>query len=626
MFFENILEGNKPFFLQKKEESDYVNMYIGDINYFYSITDIPINTAKENVEKVDTINVIPFSQAKERGFSVIDNKESIISLSVNENLNVSVDNFIKKIEDVNLDIKNIIYEQSEEEYRKVIENILYKEIGYGEGANFVIPRRFSMDLDVSNKEENHLAILNIFKKLLVNEFGAYSTFLFFDGSQYFVGASPERHISKRKKEVMMNPISGTFRKNETSQSTFEKDFYHFLNDKKEIYELFMVTDEELKIMCDLCEDGGIIVGPFIKEMSKLIHTEYLLVGNSNKDIHSLIKDSMFAPTVTGSPMENAFNIIKKYENESRSYYSSMIAIVGRDCDGESTLDAPITIRTLEIDSLGKVKVKVGATLVKGSNPIDEIKETESKISGVISSILNKNNKMHTIKSLSNTLDQRKLELELQKRNVNLSRFWFDFQHISYNKVRSIEGKNIVIVDANDSFSKMLKRMLSFMGANLELVSIEGYKKVYINDKDLIVFGPGPGDPRRYNDSKINEFKCAIRERKDSNKPFLAVCLSHQILCNIFNFQLIRKESPLQGEQKQIDLFGNGYLLGFYNTFSAVFEESKSYCSNIDISYNNDNKEINAIRGSNFYSCQFHPESILSPKGFEILSNEISRII
>ena len=97
----------------------------------------------------------------------------------------------------------------------------------------------------------------------------------------------------------MNPISGTFRKdrNWPSRKAFKADLLKFLTDQKEINELFMVVDEELKMMARMCDRGGAIVGPLLKEMSRLIHSEYLLAGESDKDIFELFTDSMFAATV-----------------------------------------------------------------------------------------------------------------------------------------------------------------------------------------------------------------------------------------------------------------------------------------------------------------------------------------
>jgi hypothetical protein len=78
----------------------------------------------------------------------------------------------------------------------------------------------------------------------------------------------------------------------------------FLSDPKETDELFMVVDEELKMMSRVCEDAR-VVGPYLKEMSRLAHTEYFIEGRTKSDVREILKETLFAPTVTGSPLESA---------------------------------------------------------------------------------------------------------------------------------------------------------------------------------------------------------------------------------------------------------------------------------------------------------------------------------
>jgi phenazine biosynthesis protein phzE len=533
-FFINLKE---PFFFQKKGNDSQILFCSGKIAKFNKIEQIPLKTNKTDKEIFDSVSLIPFCQAKERGFEVNDGGELITTLLIDNLKYFDAKEVVNNIENKAVDIENIVYDSTKEEYENIIKRIIEDEIGTGQGANFVIPRRF--DAKISNN--THQSVLSIFRSLLINEIGAYSTFLFFDGNSYVIGASPERHISKRKNEVMMNPISGTFRKNETNIANFQNDFTNFLKDKKEVFELFMVTDEELKIMCELCDQGGAVIGPLLKEMSKLIHTEYLLVGNSDKNIHQLLRQSMFAPTVTGSPVQSAFRVIKRYESQSRGYYASVIALIGRDEEGISTLDAPITIRTLEIDNQGQITGRVGATLVRGSKPVDEVKETEVKISGVLNSIKATGKEPKTPKALINNLNSESLQILLQKRNINLSRFWIEPQNKIHCQVEELKNKNIMIIDAEDGFSTMLKRIISHMGANVTLVSFGKYNEN--SNTDLTIVGPGPGNPIDKNDFKMNKLKKIITNLVIKKQPFFAECLSHQILCHLLGFEPLTKVAP-----------------------------------------------------------------------------------
>ena len=109
----------------------------------------------------------------------------------------------------------------------------------------------------------------------------------------------------------MNPISGTFRIGQSGPLGLKSRLLDFLADEKEIYELFMVVDEELKMMCDICNEGGQVLGPFLKPMTHLVHTEYLLAGRTSRDVREVLRDTMYAATVTGSPVENACRLIKQ---------------------------------------------------------------------------------------------------------------------------------------------------------------------------------------------------------------------------------------------------------------------------------------------------------------------------
>jgi phenazine biosynthesis protein phzE len=143
----------------------------------------------------------------------------------------------------------------------------------------------------------------------------------------------------------------------------------------------MVLDEELKMMATVAEHGGQVVGPYLKEMAHLAHTEYLLAGRGSRDVRDVLRETMFAPTVTGSPMENACRVIARHEGRGRRYYAGVLALLGRDAADRQTLDAPILIRTAEISPAGELRVPVGATLVRHSTAEGEVAETHAKAAG-----------------------------------------------------------------------------------------------------------------------------------------------------------------------------------------------------------------------------------------------------
>ena len=92
---------------------------------------------------------------------------------------------------------------------------------------------------------------------------------------------------------------------------------------------------------------------------------------------------MFAPTVTGSPLESACRVINRYETKGRGYYSGIVALIGRDATGRRELDSSILIRTAEIRGDGRLEIGVGATLVRHSDPRTEVAETKAKAAGLL---------------------------------------------------------------------------------------------------------------------------------------------------------------------------------------------------------------------------------------------------
>lgn len=80
----------------------------------------------------------------------------------------------------------------------------------------------------------------------------------------------------------------------------------------------------------------------------------------------------------------------------------------------------------------------------------------------------------------------------------------------------------------------------------------------------------------------------------------------------------RKTDPAQGVQQTIDFFGAEQTVGFYNTFAAKQKEIPG----VNCAFDPDTGEVHAMRGKNFASFQFHPESVLTENGFEILRDAL----
>jgi phenazine biosynthesis protein phzE len=619
---QHIYSGDIPFCIIQKQDSEEVLVLTGECSRYRNIHDIPRKNGPTGGEFCyDTISIVPFCQIRERGYTVRDEGEEILTIQVTGQQEIDADELMALLPTEKIRLQeDISYDSTEEEYGRIIRNIVEKEIGNGEGANFVVPRSAEGRIE----DFSVARALTIFKSLLENDYGTYWKFIFYDTNRFFIGSTPERHLLVQGGRVKMNPISGTFRKDRrwTRRKDFKKDLLGFLTDQKEINELFMVVDEELKMMAKMCDRGGAIVGPLLKEMSQLIHSEYLLSGESDKDIFELFTDSMFAATVVGSPVENACNIIAKYSERSRRYYGSAMMLVGRDEHGRDFLDSPITIRTAEIDLGGKLHLSVGATLVKDSVPEEEVLETGAKGAAILASIVASDKREVQPPLLTRLYNDDDIIETMVQRNQNLSNFWFFKQESS--GITGIGGKplRITIIHNEDDFVYMLRHMFSCMGIKTSVVRFWDYD-IERDTSDITLVGPGPGNPNDTESEKIainRRIATTLLERK---KKSLFICLGHQILSSTLGFEVKRKDLPLQGSQVKINLFGKEELVGFYNTFAPVVPET---LGDYEITTLPELGEMVAIRGKAFAGYQFHPESLLTKNGYTILQDTVRYLL
>ena len=327
----------------------------------------------------EVLALVPFRQVRERGFAAHDDDAPIRCLVVRERESVAVDDAVRLLPRHPVVVDDLDVDVTDEEYAAIVRRVIDDEIGRGEGANFVIRREFTGSTDAAPAT----AVLGWLRALLEHESGAYWTFALCTPGLAAAGATPERHVSSIDGVVSMNPISGTFRHGDDGRD--DDAFLAFLDDVKEREELVMVVDEELKMMSAVCPDGGRIRGPFLKRMSRLTHTEYLLEGRSILDPREVLRRTMFAPTVTGSPMGNACAVIARHETTPRGYYAGVLARF-TPRPGGVDLDAPILIRTAYLDDAGRVSVPVGATLVRHSDPVGEVAETRAKAAGMLTAL------------------------------------------------------------------------------------------------------------------------------------------------------------------------------------------------------------------------------------------------
>ncbi len=618
-----------PFALIARDAGS-IEVLTGDVVDVELLGDIPLHDAAG--APLEVLALVPFRQVRERGFECHDDGAPLRCLIVRERRVVDREAAIAELPSAPVPLADPGFDIADEEYADIVRRVIADEIGLGEGANFVIRRDFTAGVTT----DAATAALTWFRALLEGERGAYWTFAIVTGDHVAVGASPEAHVSARDGVVTMNPISGTFR-HPAGGATIET-LTEFLESTKETEELFMVVDEELKMMSAVCSDGGRITGPHLKEMSRLTHTEYVLRGRSRLDPREILRETMFAPTVTGSPMQNACTVITRHERSPRGYYSGVAALFTPRTDailaGESThdLDAPILIRTAYLQD-GRLRVPVGATLVRHSDPYGEVSETHGKAAGVLGAIgaVPRDRPLEVradvIDEDAPTADPLPLADDpgiaalLASRNERLASFWLNPQHALAGG-GPFHGRSAVVVDAEDRFTTMLAHQLRHLGLNARIVPWSAVTDDEIDAAELVVAGPGPGDPRDPGTPRMRRMREVVAHRRATGRPLLAVCLSHQILADGFGIALAPLDAPHQGLQKTVDVFGQSASIGFYNTFTARVEPGTTTVGDAEVSADADG-DVYALRGPGFASIQGHLESILSRDGMSTLERLVA---
>ncbi|WP_416531242.1 anthranilate synthase family protein [Streptomyces coelicoflavus] len=608
---DSLLTDPRPFALLRRRAPghDLVELLLGPVTEHGALADLPD----------EGLALVPFRQIRERGFDVRDDGTPLLMLTPEERYGIPLAEALAQLPAHEVRVEGGGFDVGDEEYARTVGRVLDEEIGRGEGANFVIRRTYEGRIPGFGRAD----ALALFRRLLEGERGAYWTFVVHTGDRTLVGASPEVHVRMSGGTVVMNPISGTYRY--PAEGPTPEHLLGFLADGKEIEELSMVVDEELKMMCTVGDMGGVVVGPRLKEMAHLAHTEYELRGKSSLDAREVLRETMFAATVTGSPVQNACRVIERHESGGRGYYAGALALLGRDrgdgpgLPGPQTLDSPILIRTADIDADGRLRVPVGATLVRGSDPAGEVAETHAKAAGVLAALGVRPSRPRAEAERPKLADDPRVRAALDGRRASLAPFWLRMQEPS----AALSG-HALVVDAEDTFTAMLAHVLRSSGLT---VSVRRYDEPGLREAVLgheggpVVLGPGPGDPSDGADPKMRFLRSLTAEVLGTHRHgVLGVCLGHELIAAELGLGIVRKEVPYQGAQTEIDLFGRRETVGFYNSFTARCDDEAALelaAHGVEVS-RSAGGEVHALRGDGFAGVQFHPESVLTLNGTAIV--------
>ena len=184
---------------------------------------------------------------------------------------------------------------------------------------------------------------------------------------------------------------------------------------------------------------------------------------------------------------------------------------------------------------------------------------------------------------------------------------------------------ILMIDNYDSFTYNIVQYCLELGADLKVIrndelSVEEIKNL---NPQKIIISPGPATP---NDAGV----CLdVIEKLSDSIPILGICLGHQSIAQVFGGEVIKAPRMMHGKTSQIKVIEDDIIFsGLPNKitqtrYHSLIVNKKNLPSDIIVTSKSlDDDEIMSlkIKNKHVYGVQFHPESIMSEYGHEILNN------
>jgi anthranilate synthase/aminodeoxychorismate synthase-like glutamine amidotransferase len=190
------------------------------------------------------------------------------------------------------------------------------------------------------------------------------------------------------------------------------------------------------------------------------------------------------------------------------------------------------------------------------------------------------------------------------------------------------GPTVLVIDNYDSFVFNLVQYLGELGAEpvvhrhdaLDVDEIVGL------DPDAVLISPGPGRP---DDAGVSN---AVIARLAGVKPILGVCLGHQCIGQVFGATVVRAPAVMHGKTSLVHHDGRGVLAGLPEPFEAtryhsLVVDAGSVPPVLEVTARTDDGVVMALRHRELpvEGVQFHPESILTQAGHQLLKNFLALV-
>ena len=183
----------------------------------------------------------------------------------------------------------------------------------------------------------------------------------------------------------------------------------------------------------------------------------------------------------------------------------------------------------------------------------------------------------------------------------------------------------LLIDNYDSFTYNLRHYLGELGAEVDVRrndSLTVAEAIELKPQGLVI-SPGPCDPDRAG------ICLDLIEKAHRDIPIFGVCLGHQCIGQAFGGKVVRSPKPMHGKVSSINHEDVGVLKGLANPFTATRYHSLMVARDgfpdcLEITASSDDGVIQGLqhRELPIFGVQFHPESIASEHGHQILKNFI----
>ena len=381
-----------------------------------------------------------------------------------------------------------------------------------------------------------------------------------------VGSSPETLVKCEGGRASVNPIAGTTHPG-------EGDAERLLASEKDRAEHVMLVDLGRNDLSRVCAAGTVRVERFLEpeRFSHVTHLVSEVVGELRDGItpYDLLRACFPAGTVSGAPKVRAMQIVSELEGYRRGPYAGAVGYALPD----GTLDTCIAIRTIVLQD-GVALLQAGAGIVADSDPASEHRECLSKLA-----------------ALEAAIDLAEEELLL------------------------------LVIDNYDSFTYNLVHLFEQLGAEVRVfrndaLSVDEAEQLAPSQ---LVVSPGPGRPV---DAGIS---VELIRRLGPRVPTLGVCLGHQAIVEAFGGEVGQARALLHGKASSVEHDGKGVFAGLPQGLDAGRYHSLAATrvpDELEISARTPDGEVMGVRHRELpiEGVQFHPESVLTPLGPDLLRN------